>query len=353
MPTIEILLATYNGEQFLEEQIDSLLEQTYQNIMIVARDDGSQDSTREILQLYAEKQPGKFTVLPASQPTGAPQLNFLHLMQASSASFIMFSDQDDVWDVDKVAVSIKQMKNMISTHGNDKPLLVFSDLMVVDEDLSVISPSFWKDTHLRPNAVQDLSSLLRQNVVTGNTMLINRPLLNLALSMTSDSIMHDWWIALAANSFGHASYLARTTTKYRQHSSNAIGAGEKTAPHTLLPRFEDRAGWAKEWAHVYTMAAAFLRAYGTMLPLAKSSVFQDVIRCTESRSSVERLFRMAKRQYFRYGLRANVAMLLHLWKNDFVKEAIMISRARSGPKARSYQESRHALGQAYETQELL
>ena len=94
---VEILLATYNGARFLREQIDSILAQDYGNIRVLARDDGSSDGTVEILHQYAKRFPGRFRVMPSSAPTGSAKNNFLLLMKASTADYVCFADQDDVW----------------------------------------------------------------------------------------------------------------------------------------------------------------------------------------------------------------------------------------------------------------
>src|SRR5271170_623792 len=102
LPAVEVLLATCNGERFLREQIDSILAQDYENIRILARDDGSTDSTVAILAEYGERFPGRFRVMPVQTPAGSAKGNFLLLMKESTAGHICFADQDDVWLRDKV-----------------------------------------------------------------------------------------------------------------------------------------------------------------------------------------------------------------------------------------------------------
>src|SRR5271156_5979852 len=97
LPEVEVLLATYNGARFLREQLDSILAQDYGNFRVLARDDGSSDETVEILVQYAEDFPDRVRVMPAGIATGNPQSNFLLLMRASTAEYVCFADQDDVW----------------------------------------------------------------------------------------------------------------------------------------------------------------------------------------------------------------------------------------------------------------
>jgi glycosyltransferase involved in cell wall biosynthesis len=133
LPEVEVLLATYNGARFLREQLDSIMAQDYGNIRVLARDDGSSDETIEILGQYAKKFPGCFRVMPAGSPTGSAKGNFLLLIKASTADYICFADQDDVWLPDKVSRTKQAMDQLESRWGTEVPLLVFTDLHVVDE----------------------------------------------------------------------------------------------------------------------------------------------------------------------------------------------------------------------------
>lgn len=218
---IAILLATFNGEKYLSEQLDSIFSQTYSNWIIYTHDDGSTDNTLNIINEYIKKYPNKIKYVEGP-PTGGAKNNFMYLMSKVKEEYIMFCDQDDVWLDNKIELTIKKMKEVEST--KDIPTLIFSDLTVVDKDLNIISNSLEKYQSLNYKKV-DYASLLIQNQITGNTVMINKALLNKALvNDTKDIIMHDWWCALVASRFGNIVYIDRQLVLYRQHSNNDEGA---------------------------------------------------------------------------------------------------------------------------------
>ena len=220
--SIVILLSTYNGALFLEQQLDSLFAQTHASFKVFVRDDGSQDNTLEILKKYDVK------LLPTSKNLGsknsfATLLN--HAIVDSDADYFMFSDQDDVWYEDKVEKTLTKMKRMEGKHGSTLPLLVHTDLEVVDAEMNTIADSMWQFEHTLP-AKNKFNQLLIQNTVTGCTTMINRPLAIKCLKIPSGAIMHDWWIALVASQFGKIGFVHEPMIKYRQHGQNTIGAKE-------------------------------------------------------------------------------------------------------------------------------
>ena len=143
---------------------------------MLARDNGSSDATVSILNEYAERLPSRFRVMPSSPGTGSPKDNFLLLMRASSAQYICFSDQDDIWLPDKVSRTKKEMDELESRWGADTPLLVFTDAHVVDDQLITLHESFWAREKIDPERIHHLALLLGRSVVTGCTMLLNRRL---------------------------------------------------------------------------------------------------------------------------------------------------------------------------------
>lgn len=221
--TVDILLATFNGFSFIASQLDSILNQSYKNTRLIIRDDVSTDSTRKVLEMYANQFPEKITLLPSDTRLGVKG-NFSCLMDHSKANYIMFADQDDVWEEGKVEQSLNRMKVSEKKYSSDTPLLVHTDLKVVDRDLNLFSASFWHYNNLDPEKGQSLNRLLMQNVVTGCTTMINRPLLQLAFPIPEDSAMHDWWLALVAAAFGQIEVIPSVTMLYRQHGKNTLGA---------------------------------------------------------------------------------------------------------------------------------
>ena len=240
---VAILLSTYNGERFLEAQLDSLLAQTHKNIIIVMRDDGSTDSTRAILQRYADAHPALFHQLEDDgcnrRPSGSFSLLCEYVLNRSDSLGLKrnslvacFCDQDDVWATDKVEKSVTAL---LAAEAGDKtkPVLVHSDLRVVDASLKPIAPSFVRYQGLEIER-REFAHLAVSNLVTGCTACFNGALLDIALPVPKRAIMHDWWLAMAATAFGDLVYLDETPIAYRQHEDNAVGAKPKDS--TLQPK---------------------------------------------------------------------------------------------------------------------
>ena len=236
---IEILLATYNGEKHLEEQLASIEEQTYKNWRLRVHNDQSSDGTWEILESFQRKYGEEKVILKKNVPTsGGSKNNFIGLIQASDAEYVMCCDQDDVWHKDKIEKTFRRMRQMEQRFGKDLPLLVYTDLKVVDEKLDEIHPSFHTCMNLRTDSV--LCYEIIQNQVTGCTVMFNQTLkyyMN-AVENAEHIVMHDHWLALIALVFGKMSYLNQATMDYRQHGNNVVGAQDARSLSYLWSRFK-------------------------------------------------------------------------------------------------------------------
>lgn len=218
---VEILLATYNGEQYLREQLESLVNQDYENWMIRACDDASTDGTYTILKEYLENYPDKFILTKNKKGFGSAKKNFMNLIQNSSCDYVMCCDQDDVWLPNKISLTLQEMKK---NEQGDLPVLVHTDLKVVDSKLQVLSESFFQHSNFRKKF--DLNEILIQNFVTGCTMMMNRPMVQL-LNRVDDCdriLMHDWVASVLATSVGKVVFVDTPTMLYRQHGVNSVGA---------------------------------------------------------------------------------------------------------------------------------
>ena len=218
-----ILLATYNGEIYIREQIDSILAQTDTDWVLYIHDDGSKDQTMEVVKEYVDKYPEQIIVVEGA-PTGGAKSNFFYLFHQVEAPFYMCCDQDDVWLPEKIEITRKEMENLIRG-DEDKPALVFTELGVVDGELNVIAENMRDYQGLDCKNVR-LNRALIQNVVTGCTMMVNRVLRDEMTKITeyTDVLMHDWWATLVAVRFGKVSFIEQPTILYRQHGNNGVGA---------------------------------------------------------------------------------------------------------------------------------
>ncbi len=218
---IQILLATYNSSRFLREQMDSILAQDCRVFEVLVRDGGSTDDTLDIIGEYQRKHPETIRFL-GQRPATALE-NFSSLLAASDAPLVMFSDHDDVWKPGKVKASLEKYREMEAEYGSDTPIMVFTDSEVVDSELNPISRSMIRFQNLNPHLLT-LNRLIVQNVPSGNTMLVNRALVELASPVPSAAVMHDHWLTLVAATMGKIGFLPKPTIYYRQHSNNVYGA---------------------------------------------------------------------------------------------------------------------------------
>ena len=215
--TIDILLATYNGEKYLECQLDSILKQTYNNIRILINDDCSTDGTRKILEEYEKKD--KRILVNYNEKNLGYIKNFENLLKRVENNYFMLSDQDDYWMPQKVE---KSYKKLIETESD----LVFTDLEPVDNELKTITPSMVRFMKFKPNIdkYNDYRLVFLRNCVTGCTILSKRTLIQKYIPIPENKIMvHDWWMALIISQTGKLVFLDEPTIKYRQHGNNQLG----------------------------------------------------------------------------------------------------------------------------------
>ncbi|MGB9620934.1 MAG: glycosyltransferase [Brevinematia bacterium] len=142
-PKVEILVATFNGEKYIKELLESLLWQTYKNIKITIHDDGSKDKTLGILMEYNQKYPDIINLINDNIVTGSALRNFELLLAKSSEDYVIFADQDDVWLLNKVEITLSKMLELEKKCGKNIPLLVYTNTKVVDEKINVLSEDFW------------------------------------------------------------------------------------------------------------------------------------------------------------------------------------------------------------------
>lgn len=223
MSEVAILLATYNGEKYISELVKSLMEQSYQDFVCYVHDDGSNDNTVSIIRNIQNQYSEKFVILdyPA---TGSSKANFMSMLNYVKEPYVMFADQDDFWLPDKVEVSLNAIKNM-EDKNEPIPILVFTDLEVVDSELRTIKESFMKTMKFDPTRIK-YQQLMAENVGAGCTMIMNKSLLEIVkrLKEICNIRMHDGWFMVVAAIYGNIYYINRPTILYRQHESNVLGS---------------------------------------------------------------------------------------------------------------------------------
>lgn len=225
---VAVLLATRNGAPFLEPQLRSLLGQTYRNWVLYWRDDGSCDSTRQLVaEFAAELGPGRCITVPGQQRIGTAQ-SFMTLLRAAHAdgfAIVAFADQDDVWLPEKLARGVAALLAVSA----EAPALYCARQLLVDASLQRMAVSF---PVRRPPG---FPAALTQNIATGCTIMLNRPASALlAGSQAPEACMHDWWCYLVVAASGGLILADREpVVLYRQHDHNLIGAAASRTRRAL------------------------------------------------------------------------------------------------------------------------
>ncbi len=262
---IDILVAVYNGEKYLSEQLESIINQSCTDWHMIICDDGSCDRSFEIIEEYSRRFPEKISVLRNAVPTKSAQANFMGMLSRTKAEYIMFSDQDDFWERDKIRLTLDKMRELEQNGKSNMPVLVHTELSVADEGLNVTKESFTDFQGLNPKC-DTLNRLLVQNNVTGCTVMINAPLADIARAAApSQMLMHDWWLALTAAAFGKIGFVDKPTVKYRQHVDNQLGAVNNRSFSGIKHIIKEKSVTKERIDITYSQAKNFLDIYGDIL----------------------------------------------------------------------------------------
>lgn len=263
-PTVEILLATHDGERYVAEQIASVLGQSHADWRLTVRDDASTDETLGVVRELADRHPDRISAQARDSASGSAKQNFFEMLLASRARYVMFCDQDDVWHRDKVSRTLARMLELEERLGKGTPVLVHTDLAVTDADLHVTAASMMHAQQL-DGTESRLARLIVQNTVTGCTVMVNRPLVDLVAPPFDAAAMHDWWLAMIASAFGAIGFVDSPTVLYRQHGDNAVGARPSRSLSYRVSRLLDKEGVLASLRASFAQAEAFLEQYSDRL----------------------------------------------------------------------------------------
>ncbi len=211
-PLVSIAIATHNGEQFLEEQLASIYNQTYRNIEIVVSDDVSKDRTIDILKKYNKSHGLAYTV--NADRLGVTK-NFENAIKQCNGKYILLSDQDDVWLPNKIELMIRNIR-----HSS----LIYSDGRLLEASRlseSKLSEQKWIKLFGLDSRHKDIYKyLLLNNFILGCSVMFDRDILNLAFPFYENEQYHDWWLAMCALNCNGITFLDEVLVKYRVHATN-------------------------------------------------------------------------------------------------------------------------------------
>lgn len=293
MSMVTVLLASYNGEKYIAAQLESVLNQTLSGLSVLISDDLSSDGTPAVIKEYEARYPGRVRSLENSRSSGGARNNFFCLLKEAAHlpdPYVMLCDQDDVWLPDKAEAALAEMKAMEAKWGEGIPLLVHSDLSVTDKDGGILHKSMVKYQKI---AVHDnrFSHYLVENNITGNTVMINRPLLQLLKEFPGECVMHDWWLGLLASCFGKISCIDRPLVLYRQHGDNQVGS--KSGRQQYAERLQNREKSRENYRKMFAQARQFLKLYGNEMPEKNRRTLEHFIGL-EEKNRAEKIYTIWK-----------------------------------------------------------
>jgi len=208
---ISVCMATFNGEKYIKEQLDSILSQLDGSDEIIISDDSSADNTVEIIKSYNDNRIKIFE----NQKFKSPIFNFENALKYAKGEIVVLADQDDIWKPNKIETIKKYMQEYD---------LVLSDADIIDEQRNILQESFY--------AINGSKSGLMKNIVKnsylGCTMAFNKKILDKSLPFPKDLPMHDWWIGLIGEMYGKTYFIEDKLISYRRHGNNASPTGEKS-----------------------------------------------------------------------------------------------------------------------------
>ena len=302
-PQVQIVMAVYNGSLYLKEQLESIINQDYKNWQLLISDDNSNDDSLEIINSYAAKD-NRIKVVLKDTAFGNAGTHFLSLLKITTSKYVMCSDQDDVWDSNKITVCLNAMVQEEST-SPDTPILIHTDLRVVDSELNHIADSFYKYSGINPNTSTFEFHIATANV-TGCTMLIYANLRDLIKLTNNDRYicMHDWWCSLIASAFGRIGFIDNQTICYRQHENNTLGAQEKSLWNSIHQIEKLKADTIK----TIEQAESFKDVYGSMLSKNQITHLDSYIQLN-SCNTIQVPINLNKARVWRHNLRGNLGLL--------------------------------------------
>lgn len=305
--SVAVLLATYNGEKYLHELLESLDNQTYKKFELFVSDDKSIDNTISIINNYTKLASYSIKIVNNADQRGSACKNFLYLLGEVESDLYLFCDQDDVWSNNHIEELVNAYNKL---ENKDKPILIHSDLTVVDSELNVISDSFFKYSNLPIK--QDKQLYFLQNNITGCVCLINNKLkefifLNkIELQKNINLIpMHDVFMGSIAAYFGKIVFVSTSLIKYRQHEGNVVGAKDVSGIKYIIKKlFQNR-------ENIYTneYIQFWINYFKNYLSLMDQKQLNDYIKIQNGNRIKRNIFLM-KNNFLKTGLIRKLGQLI-------------------------------------------
>lgn len=298
---VQILLSTYNGAEYIDEQIESILSQEVVDFQLLIRDDGSSDQTISKLRQYVTEYPGQVN-LSEGVNLGAKD-SYFELIQMCSVDFdfYAFCDQDDVWNGKKLMHAITVLKD----RPQDIPVMYCSSTAMVDSDLKFIQN--WPETPRRPLS---LYNALVENIAVGCTIVMNRKAMDFVKASLpinkANVIMHDWWLYLCISAFGEVIFDSDTFILYRQHNNNVIGGPSSNYINKWTRRLK-RFIRGKNSFILSKQAAEFLSVFHNKLDIVRRKHIKEFL-VSKRKSLIKRYIYTVRTPFYRQDFTDNIVL---------------------------------------------
>ena len=303
---VAVLMSTYNGQKFIKKQIDSVLNQTFDDFLLYIRDDGSTDNTINLIKEYKDQR----IRLICAENVGPAESFFDLLRQVDDCDYIFFCDQDDEWYPDKIELMLKEIDKY------DEPTMVFSDFTMIDENGVVTNESYEKHSCLQiEESAKILPKILAQPYVFGCAAVINKKLADMVKYPPEGIEMHDCWISLTAAAVGNLVYMPIQTIKHRFHSSNATGRADSDSLAARFRRITVELKKVSENSYIrLSQAKLLLKTHGDLIKSQQRSLLEDICNAKkQNRVSLVRVLvkNHVSRQGFMNTLLFYISILLY------------------------------------------
>ena len=290
-PVVQVLLATHNGERYLEEQLDSILSQDSVSVEILVADDGSTDSTQDIVRSYARRFPVE---LVSTERIGGSTKNFARLVAEADAELVAFSDQDDRWLPSK-------LKNQVDAMQGNGPELVFTDLLLMNQCGTLTGRSLFSVNRINPQRAR-FANVCVQNIAPGNASLMNKAALELVRPIPTGVYGHDWWCAAVVALFGSLTLVDEPGVAYRIHEANVVGSRQSAnAVASAVELLGLALGRSDFFAKRAVLASELVRRWPAEILEADLRALEAISKGATSRLRVDDVLGLARNGGFRFG----------------------------------------------------
>lgn len=266
---VDVIVATYNSNGYVKEQLNSILSQTYQNIRVLVRDDGSSDETVSIIKSIALKDDRVVLIEDDLISNGVGE-NFKRLLKYCSAEYVLLSDQDDVWLDNKIEVLVKFANE---NFNNAVPSIAYAPGLVVDSDL--IGKGL--QTNYRNKAATFNDIILMNGGIQGCAMIINKSLYRMALKKDFYWYMHDQVLTTFALAFGSTYFINKALFLYRQHTFNVLGYNASTKFLKIRKYLNRTENTFVINAQSFELFKVFLQLYSSEMKETDASILKKLV----------------------------------------------------------------------------